>query len=179
MQFEDALTLIKHPQIPALTPATWADFGSGSGLFTNALASLLAPGSKIYAIDKNVKAFRTDQHANEIVFEKVQADFATTIMKLTPLDGILMANSLHFVSDKIRFIKKIIRYFRHHEFFIIVEYDTDQPNSWVPYPISYHSLQQLFLSLQVSCIHKIHELPSRYNHANIYSALVRSNRFIS
>jgi hypothetical protein len=60
MRFQDALTLrIDHPQISSGVPAIWADFRSGAGLFRNALAALLAPGSKIYAIDKNVRAFRS------------------------------------------------------------------------------------------------------------------------
>lgn len=173
MQFEEALTLINHSQISADIPTTWADLGSGTGLFTNALASLLMPGSKIYAVDKNVDVFKKTKHAKEVVLEKVKADFTTDILNVSNLDGVLMANSLHFVSKKVDFLKTLGKCFKHKETFLIVEYDTDQSNPWVPYPVSYRSVRRLFSSLGFNDIEKIYQLSSKYGHGHIYSALVK------
>ena len=172
MQFEEALTLINHPQISAGVATTWADLGSGTGLFTNALASLLMPGSRIYAVDKEVDVFKTTRHAKEIALEKIKADFTKDILNVHDLDGILMANSLHFVSKKVDLLNTLRKYFNGKGTFLIVEYDTDKSNPWVPYPISFHSLRKLFTSLGFDHIEKVNHLPSRYGHGYIYSALV-------
>src|SRR5687767_11073703 len=105
MILQDAIKLIDHPDLYATSPTMWADFGSGTGLFTKALATLLMPGSKIYAIDQKADAFKTDAIVNDVSFEKITTDF-TAALSISDLDGIMMANSLHFVSDKVDFLKK-------------------------------------------------------------------------
>jgi ubiquinone/menaquinone biosynthesis C-methylase UbiE len=173
MQLEQAFKLISHTEILRPYPTTWADLGCGSGLFTNALAAMLKPGGKIIAVDKDMKSFNALSNANGIMVEKIQADFTADGMKLSDLDGILMANSLHFVEDKTNFIKKAVTFFKQAACFVIVEYDTDVPNPWVPYPLSFHSLKELFTKAGFHLIEKIYTLPSRYNRANIYSAIVK------
>lgn len=175
MLIEQATTLISHPLIAANSPMIWADLGCGSGLFTQALAQLLAPGSKIYALDKDLSDFRKIKESNEIEIEKLQADFVSDSVNISNLDGILMANSLHFVSDKAALINKWKASFTEKECYLVVEYDTDVPNAWVPYPVSFKSLKRLFLRLGYQSIEKIHESPSRYNQGNIYSVLINNN----
>lgn len=172
MNFKDARDLINLPGIQANDPQIWADLGCGEGLFTNALADIVGYGSKIYAVDRNIGVFKANRH-DGVVFEKVQADFVSDSLDLPNLDGILMANSFHFVSHKIEFINKLRMYFEWHESFLIVEYDTDESNPWVPYPMSFNSMRKFFLSLGFDVVEKIRELPSRYNKANIYSASIR------
>lgn len=173
MKLKDAIALVNHPGITGSSPTTWADFGSGAGLFTNALAHLLMPGSKIYAIDKDPKAYKSIDAVRDVVLENIHADFTNAIPDISTLDGILMANSLHFVSNKVDFIKRLTSYFKESETFLIVEYDFDTANTWVPYPIRFSSLQKLFLSLQFHSVEKINELPSRYHSGSIYSAIVK------
>lgn len=173
MHAKKALQLIKHPAVSSIHPSTWADFGSGTGLFTHALSFLLAPGSRIIAVDKNIRAFERRQQADQVKIEKLQADFTDDLIDVSELDGILMANSLHFVSNKIAFLRKLNAYFRHEACFLVVEYDTDAANDWVPYPISFQSIGELFVALGFSFIEKIDEVPSRYNRSNIYSVLIK------
>jgi trans-aconitate methyltransferase len=172
MNLKDARALLSHPDISINVPQTWADLGCGAGLFTSALSYQLAYGSKIFAVDKDIKVFKADQHAG-VIFEKVKADFVLDTLNVANLDGILMANSFHFVHRKIEFINKLTRYFRQRESFLIVEYDTNAANAWVPYPISFYSLKEFFFEMGFDYIEKIHELRSRYNNGNIYSALVK------
>jgi ubiquinone/menaquinone biosynthesis C-methylase UbiE len=172
MELSKAIDLIKHKNISNAAKTTWADMGCGSGLFTVALSNLLAPGSIIYAIDKNALALKKLHQPNNIIVEKLQADFIQDHLNLGNLDGILMANSIHFAEEKISFIYKLRKYLKANGSFVIVEYDTDISNQWVPFPISYHSLQRLFTELGYRSFHKIHESPSRYQHANIYSVLI-------
>ena len=154
MKAEDAIKLIEKG-ISTAQLQRWADLGCGSGMFTKALASLLPPGSKVIAVDKEPQNLP----------DFIQADFINDDLQLGALDGILMANSLHYVKDKARLFKKF-----DVPKFLIVEYDTARSNPWVPYPISYANLEQLAKGLGYH-IEKLATQPSRFG-GNMYSALL-------
>ena len=91
----------------------WADLGSGTGSFTLALADLIGPTGKIYTIDKDHRALKDQEKAMRTNFptttvEYKTADF-TQRLDLPKLDGIIMANSLHFVRHKDLFSLPSIR----------------------------------------------------------------------
>lgn len=174
MNLSEAISLIKHHRISNRAATAWADLGCGDGLFTQALAHLLADGSTIYAIDKNEDSLRRITETGKIRLEKMQADFIRDDLKLHQLDGILMANSLHFVKDKHALLHKLKRHLNQSGSFLIIEYDLQTPNPWVPYPVSYHSLQPLFEDSGYYSFSKINEVPSKYNRSSIYSVLIES-----
>src|SRR5438309_10226217 len=123
MRLADAITLIQTADINKAGPATWADLGCGSGTFTYALAHLLAPYSTIYAVDRSVQRLQPTTSNNvEVVFER--ADFIREALSFPPLDGIIMANALHYVQDKASLIEQLKTYLSDNGMFIIVEYDT-------------------------------------------------------
>jgi ubiquinone/menaquinone biosynthesis C-methylase UbiE len=155
----------------------WADLGCGEGLFTTALGQLLSrEGSIIYAVDENKQALQKIRAMHGIELRKVVANFEKIELIIHELDGILMANSLHYVKDKITFIKKALQWMKEDGSFIIVEYDTETSNRWVPYPISFDSLRELFSEFGFTA-KKIGEEPSLYNRSVIYAAyMVRDSR---
>jgi SAM-dependent methyltransferase len=121
----------------------WADLGSGSGAFTLALADLLGAGGEIYSVDKDQRALREQQEAMRASFPMttvhyMAADF-TQRLDLPVLDGIVMANSLHFVGAKHKdaVLQLIKGYLRPGGRFVLVEYNVDHGNTWVPYPLSF------------------------------------------
>ena len=56
MRPRDAIDMLAESGVDALGPTIWADLGCGDGTFTLALASLLAPGSTIHAMDTDGSA---------------------------------------------------------------------------------------------------------------------------
>ena len=172
MTLQEGIALIKTDKIDSFKAATWADLGCGSGLFTNALASLLADESTIYAADKNLSSFHKDSSLKSILIKPVELNFERTPLPFNNLDGILMANSLHYVKNKKDFFEKIKTYFKENGCFLIVEYDMETSNHWVPYPINFLSLKKLFHDIGFSFVEKISERPSAFNRGNLYSAIV-------
>lgn len=127
----------------------WADVGSGSGAFTLALAELLGPGGEIYSVDRDRGALRAQERTMQAQFPQtvvhyLAADF-TQPLKLPPLDGIVLANALHFQKYPAqgRVIQRLKSYLRPGGRLILVEYNVDHGNTWVPYPLSYQSWTNL------------------------------------
>jgi len=173
MQLTEAIELIKHPEIGGDENQSWADLGCGSGLFTKALASMLPASSVIYAVDMQ-PSLAPNILPNKTRIEVVKADFVNDQLMLPKLNGILMANSLHYVKDKNSFLASLLPVFVDEPKFLIVEYDTLNANRWVPYPINFLSLKKLFTNAGFASIEKINERSSIYNDAKMYSALVRN-----
>jgi ubiquinone/menaquinone biosynthesis C-methylase UbiE len=173
LELSTAITLIKNGILPRGIPQIWVDLGAGSGLFTKALSTLLPDESIIYAIDQETKALNSIVlPSGKILLKKVTIDFANDPIVVEPLDGVLMANALHFVRDKFAFIGKIKKAVKPSAKIVIVEYDRDTANPWVPYPISYKSLQRLAGVSGLGSIAKIGSTPSKFHGADIYSALL-------
>ena len=121
--------------------SVWADLGSGAGAFTLALADLIGPQGRIYSVDKDRGSLREQERAMRARFpannvEYINADF-TRPLDLPPLDGIVMANSLHFVRQKVPVLQLVRSYLRPGGRLLLIEYNTDRGNMWVPFPLSY------------------------------------------
>ena len=101
----------------------------------------------------------------------VVADFTHPI-ELPPLDGIVMANSLHFERDKLTVLGLVQRYLRPAGRLVLVEYDTDHGNPWVPYPLSFRSWAALAAEAGFRETRLLASVPSRFL-GSIYSAVSR------
>jgi ubiquinone/menaquinone biosynthesis C-methylase UbiE len=125
----------------------WADLGSGWGAFTLALADLLGPGATIYSVDKDRRSLHEQEEAMRARFpathaHSLAADF-TRRLDLPPLDGVVMANSLHYQRDKLAVLRLVQGYLRPGGRLLLVEYNADRGNPWVPYPLSYPTWETL------------------------------------
>jgi SAM-dependent methyltransferase len=126
---------------------TWADFGSGTGAFTLALAELIGPNGQIYSIDKKRGALRQQEQALRRRFPDcpvtyITADY-TRRLDLPLLDGVVMANALHFQRRKAGVVQLIYDYLRPGGRLILVEYNVDRGNHWVPHPLSYPTWEKV------------------------------------
>src|SRR4051812_42809741 len=105
MELTVATKLIEKGVDHRTTPQVWADLGAGRGTFTNALAALLPEESTVYAVDKDAASLNSIRLTSaRVKLIKSINDFINTYTLPKNLDGVLMANALHFVDKKIDFI---------------------------------------------------------------------------
>ena len=154
---------------------TYADFGAGSGAFTLALRELIGFHADIYAVDKDRKALNDLEKAHRAEFgssqnvHSVRADF-TRALSLPPLDGIVMANSLHYFKDQVKVLHHVRSFLKLHGVFLLVEYNVDSGNLWVPHPISFETYHTLAPRAGFTEPRLLAKAPSRFL-KEFYSAL--------
>jgi ubiquinone/menaquinone biosynthesis C-methylase UbiE len=153
---------------------TWADLGAGGGAFTVALADLLGPGAQITAVDRDAGSMRglAAEMGNRfpaLELTVLVADF-TRPMALSGLDGVVMANSLHFVRDKRPVLARVRQMLKPGGSLIVVEYGSDRGNPWVPHPFSYQRWEEMAAEAGFERTRLLGTVPSRYL-GSMYSAV--------
>jgi SAM-dependent methyltransferase len=172
MDHADHVALIR-PGVVGMESGRWADLGAGSGAFTLALADLLGGRGSIVAVDRDRRALDEGARAVQRAFPgayltTLVADF-TAPLDVGRLDAIVMANSLHFVRDPRPVLVRLVGLLRPGGRFVLVEYDTDGGNHWVPFPMSYPTWERLAASAGLVRTRCTGRVPSRFLGA-IYSA---------
>jgi ubiquinone/menaquinone biosynthesis C-methylase UbiE len=152
----------------------WADLGSGEGAFTLALAELLGPSGRIYSADRDERALMRQRRAMETRFPEVAVEYRvgdfTGDLDLPALDGVVMANSLHFVRDKATALGRVRACLKPGGRLLLVEYNTDHGNPWVPHPLSPRTWERLAVACGFEQVRLLATQPSRFL-GEIYSAL--------
>jgi ubiquinone/menaquinone biosynthesis C-methylase UbiE len=125
----------------------WADLGSGTGAFTLALAELIGPTGEIYSVDQDGGALREQERRFQTRFpgqrvHYLKADF-TQALELPPLDGIVIANALHFRRDPASIVRQMCRYLNIGGRVLVVEYNVDTGNFAVPRPLPFSRWEAL------------------------------------
>jgi ubiquinone/menaquinone biosynthesis C-methylase UbiE len=176
MEQHEAIALIGA----AVTEAggTWADLGAGAGTFTRALASLLGPAGVVYAVDRDANALRALARASardpaSAVIRTVVGDF-TEPVELPTLDGVVLANALHFVpyAEQPHVLQRIVPLLVERAPLVIVEYERRVANRYVPFPITFDALGTLARECALDAPRLLATRPSRYQ-GTIYSAVLR------
>ena len=146
MKHADHVNLLRPAELPA--GGVWADFGAGSGAFTLALRELLGAGSQLHAIDRargSLSQLKDEYQArfgDDSNLHIISADFSRPL-SLPALDGALMANSLHYFREKHRILRHIRSFLKPGGALLLVEYNVDSGNLWVPYPLSFDTWKAL------------------------------------
>jgi trans-aconitate methyltransferase len=176
MSPEDARDLIAHPSLSEDGPQVWADLGCGDGTFTSALASLLPAGSTVHAIDSDTRALaRVPARHRDVTIITHAGDFTIFPWPFARLDGVLMANALHYVKHQAAFLRDAEQALRRRRM-LLVEYDMSRGNSWVPYPISQASAVELFESAGYGVATALGRRRSAFRSADIYGMLLTEDR---
>jgi len=153
---------------------TWADLGAGAGAFTLALAQLIGPRGEILAVDRDAGALEANARAMRARFPEVRvryqaADF-TLPLGLPPLDGIVMANALHFQRNQEAVVRSLRGYLRPGGRLLIVEYNIERGNYAVPHPVPFRRWERLAADAGFEHTKLLARRPSRFLH-EIYSAV--------
>lgn len=156
----------------AISPeaGVWADLGVGAGTFTRALARILGAGSTIYAVDKDrraIDALRQSGSNDGTEIIPLVGDF-TRELKLPraargELDGILLANALHFVPAPAAVLALLLGWLRSGGNVVVVEYGGRRANRWVPYPIEPERLSEIAAAAGLAPPIISGTMPSRYS----------------
>jgi ubiquinone/menaquinone biosynthesis C-methylase UbiE len=148
MDHNDHVNLLKPADLEQ--GSSWADLGAGSGAFTFALRELIGTNANIYAVDKNrndlnhlERDYQT-RFGNSENLHLIVGDFSRQLtIPLPPLDGIVMANSLHYFKDRVKILTHVRSLLKPNGILLVVEYNVDSGNPWVPYPFSFETFKKL------------------------------------
>ncbi|MBO9683668.1 MAG: class I SAM-dependent methyltransferase [Flavisolibacter sp.] len=143
-------------------------------MFTKALASLLPQGSTVHAVDVDAKALqKIPKEYNGVRLETSVMDFSSGVFPFHQLDGILMANSLHYVRDKEPFLGRLMNALKEDGCFLLVDYDMNKANHWVPYPLPIAAAEELFLKCNVQSFEVLNKRRSVFGDRMMYAMLVK------
>ena len=126
----------------------------------------------VIAVDRDLHALRRigTPLASWAPIRTHHADF-TQPLKLTNLDGLLLANALHFVAQQERVLRQLIGYLRPSGRVLFLEYDTEQVSPWNPYPLPLGRLQQLAVAAGLEAPYEVHRRPSIFGGREFYAAV--------
>jgi ubiquinone/menaquinone biosynthesis C-methylase UbiE len=173
MDHSDHVNLLRPAN---LTPGgTWADLGAGSGAFTLALRDLIGSDATIYAVDKDRRALNQLNSAHHARFGPsrtlipLNQDFSR-LSDIPALDGVVMANSLHFFKDKERVLQHVHGLLKPNGVLLLVEYNVDSGNMWVPHPLTFETFTSLAQRAGFTEPRLLAKIPSRFLR-EFYSAI--------
>lgn len=156
------------PGIPLESGGAWADLGAGGGAFTLAIRDLAGPDVEITAVYRDRHALQRLQREMESSFpgtslRLITTDF-TSPLNLSALKGIMLANALHYVPvrEQSAFLRSLLPVLATNGRLIVVEYDSDRGNQWVPYPVSARRFPSLLTEAGFTSPTVLRHVPSRF-----------------
>ena len=165
MDHKDHVNLLRPANLTQ--GGVYADFGAGSGAFTLALRELVGLDATIYAVDKDHSSLNELESTHRARFNTsrnlflLANDFSRPL-DIPAFDGIVMANSLHFFKDKEKILRHVYGFLKPNSALIIIEYNVDSGNMWVPYPLTFETYRALAPRAGFSEPRLLAKVPSRF-----------------
>jgi SAM-dependent methyltransferase len=141
------------------------------------LAELLGDGAIVHAVDTDPRALSSLQREARARFPRCEVRLSTadltSVTGLPRLDGILAANSLHYVRDLAACLARLQAFLKPGGRFILVEYDIQTPSPWVPYPLPFDRWQREAARAGLTGTRLLGRRPSRFQR-EMYAAVSES-----
>ena len=148
---------------------------AGSGTFTGALVALVGPTGRVHAVERDARRVRTlrELARESSTIEVVEGDF-TLELALPRLDGVMLANALHFVpaEGQAALLARLAAMLRPGGGLVVVEYEDRVASRWVPHPVSSARLAKLAHEAGLPAPREIGRRASRYG-GSMYAAEIR------
>ena len=91
-------------------------------------------------------------------------------LDIPPLDGIVMANSLHYFKNKEKILRHVREFLKPNGALLLVEYNVDSGNFWVPHPLTFETFHSLAPRAGFTEPKLLAKVPSRFLN-EFYSAV--------
>jgi len=144
----------------------WLELGAGEGAFTLALADLLGGEGQILATDRDNRVLRSAEQKVHRRFPETRIETRTfdfrDAIPYGPFDGVLAANALHFVEDRDPILREIRLSLVPGGRLLIVEYDSDRGNAFVPHPFSFETWRREAVTAGYEEPRLVGRVPSRF-----------------
>ena len=171
MTHEEASQFLKPVRISE--GEVWADLGAGTGTFTEVLAKSVGQIGRVHAVDRSKESLEQ--------LSSLTQDFPVTLhhqdfsqdLNLANLDGILLANALHYSRRQKQVLSNLMPLLKPAGKLVVLEYDRQVPNPWIPFPVSKQKLVDLTRALKLCAPIILNERASRYGNGTLYLALIK------
>lgn len=162
MNDRDALDLLRAA-VPAADGEVWADLGAGDGVFSRALATLIGPAGRVIAVDTDARALASIRPPFGAAARiTTMAGDVTRPLELPPLDGVVMANVLHFIRDAAGMLARVAGLLRPGGRLVLIEYEGRRPGPWTPYPVDAARFVELAAGAGFTPPRTVARRPSRF-----------------
>ena len=115
-----------------------------------------------------LRALPAEQHG--VLIRPWTGDVTEMPWPFGKVDGLLLANVLHYVHDQPALLRGCREQLTQGGHLLVVEYDTDRANRWVPYPVPLRALTDLCIAAGFARVVALGSRPSIYQRAPLYSA---------
>lgn len=153
----------------------WADLGCGDGTLSRILAEIIGPAGSLLLVDKDAAAIERLRRVSRTWSDEnpaytFRSEQITELGPLPPLEGILLANVLHYVPGPSEVLRTVSRALKPGGRLLVIEYDRSDPNTWVPHPIPTAALPEIARQAGITPFYVRARVPSDYGRV-IYAAV--------
>lgn len=149
----------------------WADLGAGAGTFARALSVVLGRDGRVIAVDRDSRSLAgIVSPPGGAPIRTLTADIRRPL-ELPELDGLLLANALHFVARQESVLRGLTRHLKPGGSALFLEYDTNRVSPWNPHPLPLERLQRLSEIVGLEEFQERARLPSSFGGRELYLAV--------